>query len=221
MRQITEMVDNNFVFIVGRHYDKYGNLENWWSNKSSLEFKKKSQCMIDQYSKLTFKGNHVSIIIGKFDIFPLMCAADKVWINELTLIHKNIRSVRNSHAHELTLILKIIGQCDFKHILTSLIITTTPVLKISTYIITSITARPVRLSVILAIMSVSTFKTAVILYIVKLVLITWTILPLISPIIGQCDVKHIMTLPIKTVTSVLKVLTYIITHCHSLPHRTH
>jgi len=27
-------------------------------------------------------------IIGKLDIFPLMCAAD-----ELTLIHKNIRSV--------------------------------------------------------------------------------------------------------------------------------
>jgi hypothetical protein len=32
--------------------------------------------------------------IGKLDIFPLMCAADKVWLTELTLIHKNIRSVR-------------------------------------------------------------------------------------------------------------------------------
>ena len=38
-----------------------------------------------------------------------------------------------------------------------------PVLKISTYIITSLTARPVRLAVILAIMSVSTFKIAIIL----------------------------------------------------------
>jgi len=28
-----------------------------------------------------------------------MCAADKVWITELTLIHKNIRSFRNSHAY--------------------------------------------------------------------------------------------------------------------------
>jgi formamidopyrimidine-DNA glycosylase len=35
--------------------------------------------------------------ICKLDIFPLMCAADKVWITELTLNHKNIRSVRNSH----------------------------------------------------------------------------------------------------------------------------
>ena len=93
-----------------------------------------------------------------------MCAADQVWIIELTLIHKNIRSVRNSHAQELTLILKIIGQCDVKHILTSQIKTIMPILKISTYIITSITARPVRLASILAIMSVSTFKADVILY---------------------------------------------------------
>jgi uncharacterized membrane protein len=51
-------------------------------------------------------------IIGKLDIFPLLCAADKVWIIELTLIHKNIRAVRNSHVQKLTLILKIICQCD-------------------------------------------------------------------------------------------------------------
>jgi hypothetical protein len=51
-------------------------------------------------------------LIGKLDIFPMMCAADKVWITELTLIHRNILSNRNSHAQKLTLILKIIGQCD-------------------------------------------------------------------------------------------------------------
>jgi hypothetical protein len=49
------------------------------------------------------RKHHVSIcvikkIVGKLYFFPLMCAADKVWITELTLIHKNIRSVRNSHA---------------------------------------------------------------------------------------------------------------------------
>jgi hypothetical protein len=36
--------------------------------------------------------------IGKLDIFPLMYAIDKIWITELTLIHKNIRSVLNSSA---------------------------------------------------------------------------------------------------------------------------
>ena len=38
------------------------------------------------------------LIIGKLDIFPLLCATDKVWITELNLIQKNISSVRNSHA---------------------------------------------------------------------------------------------------------------------------
>ena len=37
-------------------------------------------------------------LIGKLDIFHLMCAVDKVWVTELTLIHKNIRSVCNLHA---------------------------------------------------------------------------------------------------------------------------
>jgi hypothetical protein len=36
-------------------------------------------------------------IVGKLDISPLMCALIKSG-SELTLIHKNIRSVRNSHA---------------------------------------------------------------------------------------------------------------------------
>ena len=48
---------------------------------------------------------------------------------------------------------KILGQCDVKHILTSPIKTITPVLKISTCIITSDTARPVRLAELLVIMS--------------------------------------------------------------------
>jgi hypothetical protein len=61
-------------------------------------------------------------------------------------VNNNISSVRNSHAQELTLILKIIDQCDIKHILTSQTTLITPVLKISTYIITCIMARPVGLA---------------------------------------------------------------------------
>jgi hypothetical protein len=30
------------------------------------------------------------------------CATDKFWITDLTLLHKNIRSVRNLHVQELT-----------------------------------------------------------------------------------------------------------------------
>ena len=61
-------------------------------------------------------------------------------------------------------ILENIGQCDIT--LRRLIPkkTITPVFKISTYIISSMTARPIGLAVILAIMSVSTLKAAVIPY---------------------------------------------------------
>jgi predicted GTPase len=63
---------------------------------------------------------------------------------------------------ELTQILKNIGQCDAKHIVTSLMQTITSGLKVLTYIIT---ARPIRLAQILMIMSVSTFKPVVILFV--------------------------------------------------------
>ena len=65
----------------------------------------------------------------------------------------------------LRLILKIIGQCDVIHIMTSLKKMIKSVVKISTYIITSITARNIGLPAILVIISVSTFITAVALYI--------------------------------------------------------
>ena len=56
---------------------------------------------------------------------------------------------------------EVISQCDVKHIFMSLIKTIMPVLRILTYIITNITTTPVGL----VIMSDSTFKTAVILYV--------------------------------------------------------
>jgi len=55
--------------------------------------------------------------------------------------------------------LKNISQSEVKHIITSPIKTITSVLKVSTDIITSITARPIGLSEILMIMPVSTFRT--------------------------------------------------------------
>jgi hypothetical protein len=112
---------------------------------------------------LSLRQRFVTLFIKKCNIFPLMCAPDKVWIIELTFMQKNIRSGHSSHAQELTLILKIIGQLDIEHILMSPIKKMIPVLKILTYIITGITARSVGLAAILAIMSVLTFKTAVFL----------------------------------------------------------
>jgi len=56
----------------------------------------------------------IYVFIGKLDMFPLICVADKIWIIELTLIHKNIRSV-----HNLTRMLMFIYQSDVKHIMLS------------------------------------------------------------------------------------------------------
>ena len=61
--------------------------------------------------------------------------------------------------------MKIIGQRDVKHIMTLLVKIITSVLNVSTYIITSITVGLIRLAAILSIMSVSTFITAVFLYV--------------------------------------------------------
>ena len=99
--------------------------------------------MDSAYNELKYYHGHewlwkVNRFIKKLDISPLMCAADKVWITELTLIHKNIRSVLKSHVQDPTLILKIISQCDVKQIMTSPIKTITSFMKASTYIITNI-----------------------------------------------------------------------------------
>jgi hypothetical protein len=76
------------------------------------------------------------MFIGKLDIFPLISRSDVVHINELALI------------------LKIMCQCDVKCIKTLQLKTISSVLKVFTYIITSITGRPMELAVIQAIISV-------------------------------------------------------------------
>jgi hypothetical protein len=62
---------------------------------------------------------------------------------------------------------KFMGQSDVRHIKTSQIKTIMSVLKTVMHIITNIPARPLGIAVILAIMSVSTFIFAVILYVLK------------------------------------------------------
>nr|XP_020644827.1 phosphate-regulating neutral endopeptidase [Pogona vitticeps] len=39
----------------GRKYDKYGNLDSWWSANSEEKFKDKTKCMIDQYNNYYWK----------------------------------------------------------------------------------------------------------------------------------------------------------------------
>lgn len=38
----------------GRHMGADGNMDNWWGEETAENFKNRSQCMIEQYSKLRF-----------------------------------------------------------------------------------------------------------------------------------------------------------------------
>jgi hypothetical protein len=57
----------------------------------------KSLLIVTKYNIMSLHFFCITSFISKLGIFPLMCDVDKIWITELTLIHKNIRSVRNSH----------------------------------------------------------------------------------------------------------------------------
>ena len=51
---------NNVFNVLGRLFDKDGNLANWWSISSVKTFNDKSKCLIDQYSGYVFHGFNVS-----------------------------------------------------------------------------------------------------------------------------------------------------------------
>ena len=51
-----------FVVVLGRLFNKDGNLKKWWSNSSISAFKNKTQCLVDQYSKYVFHTRNVSLL---------------------------------------------------------------------------------------------------------------------------------------------------------------
>ena len=55
-----------FFFVIGRRFNKNGNLAKWWTNHSIEAFKSKTKCLIDQYSQYTFFGEKVSGCVSKF-----------------------------------------------------------------------------------------------------------------------------------------------------------
>ena len=50
-----------FVYILGRQFDKYGNLKQWWNNRTIAEFRGAAQCIIDQYDNYTLDPYHLQI----------------------------------------------------------------------------------------------------------------------------------------------------------------
>lgn len=52
--EMTHGYDNH-----GRFYDEKGNLKNWYTKKSSEEFKKNAKCLVEEYSHYKYKGHHL------------------------------------------------------------------------------------------------------------------------------------------------------------------
>lgn len=44
----------------GREYDKEGNLRPWWQNSSVDAFRKRTECMVEQYNSYTINGEHIN-----------------------------------------------------------------------------------------------------------------------------------------------------------------
>jgi len=48
------------LLVVGREYDKNGVLKSWWADDVITRFNETAQCFVEQYSKYTSNGEHVS-----------------------------------------------------------------------------------------------------------------------------------------------------------------
>ncbi|KAI0238131.1 hypothetical protein LSAT2_011234 [Lamellibrachia satsuma] len=53
--EISHAFDNR-----GRLFDKFGNLKEWWTKRSSKAYKKRTECMINQYNNFTVFGRHLN-----------------------------------------------------------------------------------------------------------------------------------------------------------------
>ena len=49
-----------YVAFLGRLFDKNGNVKNWWSYSSTLDFERKTKCLVNQYNNYQVFGEHVS-----------------------------------------------------------------------------------------------------------------------------------------------------------------
>ncbi|XP_028131382.1 endothelin-converting enzyme homolog isoform X3 [Diabrotica virgifera virgifera] len=44
----------------GREFDKFGNLNHWWKNKTIEKFKQRTKCVVDQYNKYDVNGKSIN-----------------------------------------------------------------------------------------------------------------------------------------------------------------
>ena len=51
---------NKDIVVLGRLFDKYGNVKDWWSLGSKLDFEKRAECLVNQYNNYQVFGENVS-----------------------------------------------------------------------------------------------------------------------------------------------------------------
>ena len=49
-----------YVAFLGQLFDKNGNVKNWWSSSSTLDFERKTKCLVNQYNNYQVFGEYVS-----------------------------------------------------------------------------------------------------------------------------------------------------------------
>lgn len=67
--QVVDVTKNDYFFAEGREYDKKGNLNEWWDEKTIAKFKEKMTCFQEQYSGYHIENDHVSAIFFSGDKF--------------------------------------------------------------------------------------------------------------------------------------------------------
>ena len=48
-------------YIIGRQYDKHGNLQEWWEPSIIDNFKEKAKCIVDQYSNFVVPEANLNV----------------------------------------------------------------------------------------------------------------------------------------------------------------
>jgi membrane metallo-endopeptidase-like protein 1 len=48
-------------YILGRQFDKHGNLKQWWNNRTIAAFRRAASCIVDQYSNYTLEEVNLPI----------------------------------------------------------------------------------------------------------------------------------------------------------------
>lgn len=64
-------------YILGRNFNKDGDLVDWWTQQSASNFKDQSECMVYQYGNFSWDlagGQHVchQHSLEKFQIYPIL-----------------------------------------------------------------------------------------------------------------------------------------------------